>query len=132
LLKPAQLSDQVVITVYNVAQAVANAGADIFICSDNPQTNLNGSAVSLPASGLWTLQSGSGTIANPTSPNTLVTGLGVGANVLRWTVVNGPCASPGFDEVTVFVYDDSQLVANAGNDQAICLPQNSVTLVGSP
>lgn len=127
---PAQLSDQVIITVFNVAQAIANAGSDIFICSDLPQTNLNGSAVLPPASGLWTLQSGSGTIVSPTSSTSLITGLAVGANVFRWTVVNGPCASPGFDEVTVFVYDDSQALANAGSDQAICLPQNSVTLMG--
>jgi hypothetical protein len=62
---------------------------------------MGGSALIFPATGTWALQSGAGTIVTPGSPNTLITGLGIGDNVFRWTVDKGPCGPATFDEVLI-------------------------------
>jgi hypothetical protein len=49
--------------------------------------------------GTWTLVTGAGTITSVNSANTLVTGLGYGANIFRWTITNGSCAS--MDDVVI-------------------------------
>jgi gliding motility-associated-like protein len=41
--------------------------------------------------GTWTVVSGSGTITNPSSPTSGITGLGTGVNVFQWTIANAPC-----------------------------------------
>ena len=76
----------------------SSAGNDQIVCGGN-SASLSGN---IPAvgTGLWTLVSGSGTIVNPTSPNTPVTGLGLGNNVFRWSISNPPC-SAATDEVTI-------------------------------
>src|SRR5690606_7289922 len=51
------------------------------------------------------------------NPTSTVTNLGFGANVFRWTLVNGACTS--FDEVTV-IRDQIPSFANAGANQQIC------------
>jgi len=128
---PVTLSDQMTIVVFNVAQASANAGPDQSICSDNAQTNLSGNPVLAPATGSWSLISGTGTIASPSNPNTLVSNLGIGANVFQWSISNGACAAPGSDQVTIFVYNGNHPPALAGSDQSICLPQTNSVLSGS-
>jgi gliding motility-associated-like protein len=128
---PAVISDQVVVTVFNTAQAPANAGPDQEICSTIPQVNLSANTAFLPATGTWTLQSGSGIISNASSPNAVVTGLSIGLNTFRWTISNGPCGVPTFDEVTVTVYDQNNPPSNAGPDQAICLPLDQAFMAGS-
>lgn len=125
-------SDVVTILVYDPNNPVANAGNDQELCTPNTSTTLTGSNLILPAVGQWTLVSGSGTIANPTSPNTAVSGLTIGENVFRWQVNNGFCSNPiTQDLVSIFVFDDNAPVANAGPDQEICTPTMSVTLVGN-
>jgi gliding motility-associated-like protein len=123
--------DEVVITVFSNAQAAANAGPDITICSPGSLVTMNGNAVIAPAVGTWTLVSGTGTITSPNSRNTTITGLPVGVHVFRWSISNGPC-TPGItsDDVTVTVYSASSPNANAGPDQSVCTP-GSVTLIGS-
>ncbi|HMN05534.1 MAG TPA: gliding motility-associated C-terminal domain-containing protein [Flavobacteriales bacterium] len=124
--------DDVVITVYSSSNAVANAGPDQDLCTPTNSTTLAGSAVIAPATGTWTLVSGSGTIVAANSPNTQVTGLGVGDNIFRWTVLNGACANPlTTDDVRIRVYDSSNPVANAGPDQELCSSTNSTVLAGS-
>ncbi len=127
-----QTVDEVSVFIYDAANAVADAGPDQELCTPNSSTDLAGSNVIVPSSGLWTLVSGGGTIADPTSPSSQVTDLPVGENVFRWTVDNGPCDnSITFDEVSIFVYDASNPVAEAGDDQELCTPNTITTLVGS-
>lgn len=124
--------DEVSITVYNSANAIANAGPDQELCTPTTSTNLAGSAVIAPATGTWTLISGSGTIVSPNSPTTQITGLAVGDNIFRWTVLNGACANPTTtDDVRIRVFNSSNPVANAGPDQELCSDANSTVLSGS-
>ena len=67
---------------------VAVAGANQSLCVDN--TTLAGNPV-VSGTGLWSVISGSGTITNPSSPTSTVTGLGLGANVFQWSISNAPC-----------------------------------------
>ncbi|MBL7953302.1 MAG: gliding motility-associated C-terminal domain-containing protein [Flavobacteriales bacterium] len=125
-------SDLVSILVYDPNNPVANAGTDQQLCTPTTSTALTGSNVIVPAVGQWTLVSGAGTIANPSAPNSTVSGLAIGENVFRWQVNNGACTNPiTQDVVSIFVYDNAAAVANAGADQEICTPVSTVTLVGS-
>jgi len=125
-------TDPVSITVYNEANPVAVAGADQQLCTPSTATTLNGSSLIAPATGTWTLVSGTGNIVTPGSPNTQVNGLGIGNNVFRWTVSNGPCANgTTFDEVTISVFSGAAPAANAGPDQDLCTPAGPVTLAGN-
>ncbi|MBV6406128.1 MAG: gliding motility-associated C-terminal domain-containing protein [Flavobacteriales bacterium] len=126
-------SDTLSIFLYDANNPVADAGPDQERCTPDTTTTLAGSAVTFPATGLWTLVSGSGTLVDPTDPNTAVTGLSVGENVFLWTVTNGPCANPvTSDAMSVFIYDSTNPDANAGPDQELCTPITSATLSGSP
>ncbi|MBP6575153.1 MAG: hypothetical protein KA230_11940, partial [Flavobacteriales bacterium] len=120
--------DDIVVTVFDNNQPLANAGPDIQICTPATSVTMQGSAVTLPATGVWTLQSGTGVITTPGSPNTTITGLPVGVHTFRWTVNNGPCAPPSsFDDVVITVFSASSPNANAGADQQICATSASLT-----
>jgi hypothetical protein len=124
--------DEVSITLFNSATPPANAGPDQELCTPTLTANLAGSLVSAPATGTWTLVSGSGTIVSPNAPNTQVTGLAVGDNIFRWTVNNGPCPGGSTqDQVRIRVFDQNNALANAGPDQELCSGPNSTTLAGS-
>jgi len=126
----APTADEVAITIYNDTLAPANAGDDAAYCTPISTHTMNAIDPSLPAIGLWTLESGTGTIASVNSPISAISGLGVGANVFRWTIQNGPC--PGtveFDEITLLIFDENAPVANAGPDQELC--SNPVGLVNT-
>ncbi|HOZ86876.1 MAG TPA: gliding motility-associated C-terminal domain-containing protein, partial [Bacteroidia bacterium] len=41
--------------------------------------------------GLWSVITGTANFADPTSPSTIISDLGVGINVFRWTISNGSC-----------------------------------------
>ncbi|MCB9166736.1 MAG: gliding motility-associated C-terminal domain-containing protein [Flavobacteriales bacterium] len=125
-------TDQVVVTSYDPGQAAANAGPDQSLCLPTNSATLAGNTATAPAVGTWTLVTGQGTITNPNSANSTVTGLGVGANTFRWTIINGPCGAPTTDQVTIFLYSNLQGVANAGPDQQLCAPNQSTTLTGNP
>jgi gliding motility-associated-like protein len=107
-------TDDVTIKV-SAVPTVATAGADQNVCATT--ATLAGSTA-LIGSGTWTLVSGSGTISNPSSPTSGLSGLGVGANVFRWTIANAPCASTS-DDVTINVSANPS-TANAGPDQSLC------------
>ncbi len=124
-------SDDVVITSYNPAQAAANAGPNQSLCLPSTSTALTANTAAAPATGTWTLVSGTGAFANANSPTTNVSGLSVGANVFRWTINNGPCGAPTNSQVTVFVFSNGQTPANAGPDQQLCAPNLSTTLTGN-
>jgi len=72
-----------------------NAGPDQALC-DATSTTL---AASSPATGTWSVVSGSGAFVSNTDPNTVVNGLSTGANVFRWTASDLSC----FADVTIAV-----------------------------
>ena len=78
-------------------------------------------------SGLWTLISGVGTITTPSLPTTGITGLGIGANVFQWQILNLPCP-PSISQVTITGVA-APTVANAGPNQTVCV--NTATLAGN-
>jgi len=131
-LDPELRTDTVSIFIFNQNQAQAFAGDDQFLCTPNTSTTLNGNALIFPAAGSWTLISGSGVIADPTSPITQVSNLSVGENIFEWTINNGPCPeATTSDLVSIFIYDQTQDTANAGLDQSFCTPVSSATLNGN-
>jgi gliding motility-associated-like protein len=125
-------SDQMVIQLFDENNPIANAGPDQELCSDDPTTNMQGSALIAPATGFWQLVAGTGTIADPTDPTTAVSGLEIGENIFRWTVSNGPCTNPLTEDiVSIFVFDVDNADANAGPNQQVCTPLTSATMAGS-
>lgn len=120
-------SDVVTINVNNVP-TVSNAGPDQSVCITSPTAILAGNTPTV-GTGTWTLISGSGTLSSPTSPNSGVTGLGLGANVFRWTISNPPCAS-STNDVTINV-NNVPTVSNAGPDQNVCITSPTATLAGN-
>lgn len=78
----------------------------------------------------WTKTSGIGSITSPTSSSTGLTGLS-GTSVFRCTVTQDD-GQTAFGEVTITVTATNiSPTANAGTDQTIQLPTNSVTLSGT-
>ena len=75
--------------------------------------------------------SGSAVISDVNDPNSAISGLTVGEHILQWTVDNGPCGAPTVDQVSIFVFDENNPVADAGPDQELCTPTTSTTLAGS-
>jgi len=100
----------------------ADAGTNQQICADN--TTLSAISPTI-GSGVWTLSSGSGTIADASDNQTAVSGLGAGSNVFRWTVTNGVCPSV-FDEVAI-LRDLPPSLATVGEDQQICSASGSIS-----
>jgi len=125
-------TDQVTINVFDGTNPVANAGPDQEICTPVSTVTLAGSSVIFPATGAWSLVSGSGTITTTNSPSSGVTGLAIGENIFQWTVSNGPCSDPlTTDQVSIFVFDENNPVSNAGADQELCTPNVDTNLSGS-
>src|SRR5215203_3636137 len=131
--------DDIVITVNAAANQppAANAGADQTITLPTNSVTLSGSA-SDPDGFInaysWTKIGGpgSGTINSPSSASTTVTGLTQGVYTFRLTVSDNNGASASDDVViTVNAASNQTPSANAGTDQSITLPNNSVTLSGS-
>jgi gliding motility-associated-like protein len=76
-------------------ESTCNAGPDQSLCATTSATL---AAVS-PATGSWSVVSGSGTFVSNTNPNTTVNGLSIGANVFRWTASDLSC----YADVTITV-----------------------------
>ena len=118
------------VLVYSDVQGAANAGVDQQLCSPTFTSTLTGNTLIAPATGQWTLQAGSGVIANPNQRVTAVSGLSIGVNTFRWTILNGPCAPPTTqDEMTITVFDQNSPNANAGANQQLCA--TSTNLAGN-
>jgi hypothetical protein len=92
----------------------ANAGSDQSLCDDS--TTVSGNTP-LVGTGIWTLVSGTGTIANPGSSSTAITGLGSGENVFAWSISNGSCL---IRSDSVKINTQPALVANAGPSRLTC------------
>jgi hypothetical protein len=117
----ADSQDDVIITGNQFV--AATAGSDQAVCANT--ATVTGSTP-LTGSGTWSLVSGTGTVISPTSPTTGLSGLGLGANTFRWTLLNGVCADSQDD---VIITSDQFTAANAGADQSVCA--TTATLAGN-
>jgi Secretion system C-terminal sorting domain len=125
---------QVIVFAPNLAPA-ANAGLDQSITLPTNTVNLSGSGTDTDgtiAAYKWTKISGPAgeTITNSTQSGTTVSGLSAGVYVFELKVTDNNGAT-GTDMMQVTVNPENiPPVANAGPDQSIILPANSVTLTG--
>ena len=109
-------TDTLVITV-DANPVIPDAGEDQELCAD--ASTLSATAASV-GTGAWSVISGSVSIANVNDPQSAISAIAAGANVLRWTITNGACVA--FDQVTI-TRDLPPSAAIAGQDQSICLGQ---------
>jgi gliding motility-associated-like protein len=95
--------------------SIANAGIDQTVCSSS--TSL---AASTPTEGLgnWIAVTAGPAITTPSIPNTGVSSLVTGQNILEWSVSNGPCAVQR--DTVIITVDANPDIANAGTDQQVC------------
>ncbi len=103
-----------IVVVVNDIPTTASAGNPQTVC--NGTTMLSGNNPSV-GEGIWTARGGgvNTSIANPSNYNTLVTDLGTGNNLFRWTIKQGKCVS--YDEVVIL---NDLVYASAGLPEAIC------------
>ncbi|MCE3260539.1 MAG: hypothetical protein K0S12_2180, partial [Bacteroidetes bacterium] len=93
----------------------AVAASDFSVCS------VSATLAAVPpaaGSGTWSIIQGQGTISAPNTPSSVISNLGTGASVYRWTVGNGACPT-SYDDIIVW-RDAAPDNAVAGNDAAIC------------
>jgi hypothetical protein len=108
---------------------VADGGPNQIICGGT--TTMDATPVLPGQTGTWVLQGGSGTIADPTDPQTEITGMtGLAPNIFAWVVSQVGC-SPVESLVTITV---DSLPVDAGPDQLnICTDEvNLNALTGDP
>lgn len=97
--------------------SMAFAGDDQQLCGINT-TLLEGNIPSA-GQGVWSIENGSGTIADPTDPQTMLSDLLFGNSVtLSWTISNGVCPS-STDQVVIEI-GEAPTEAMAGDDQSLC------------
>ncbi|MCC7302338.1 MAG: gliding motility-associated C-terminal domain-containing protein, partial [Bacteroidia bacterium] len=120
------LTDTMNIIVYDLP-TVSNAGPDQNVCFDSAVFSGN---TPLVGTGLWTLVSGTGVVANPTSPSSAVSGLSIGPNVFTWTISNGNC--PSSTDTIILTGLPPTTLADAGPDQSLCNTFSSVFTGNTP
>ncbi len=131
--------DDIQITVSSATNIppIANAGADQTITLPVNTVSLSGSGADADGTVTtyaWTKVSGpaAGTITNAAAAATSVTALAQGVYVFRLTVTDNLGAT-AFDDIQITVNPAANIppTANAGSDQTITLPVNTVSLSGS-
>lgn len=112
-------SDTLLVTLSDTV----SAGVNQVVCDSSAVLNASNP---ISGSGLWTVISGSGEFAEPTSPTSTVSGLSPGENIFQWTVsgINCPDSS---DQVSVIVSCSFNVFA--GDDTELC--ETFYTLQGS-
>jgi hypothetical protein len=107
------ITDDDLVIITNNSPTQAQTAADEAICSDEHIlfANLYGPG----EVGLWTLESGSGSIAVASNNSSDVTGLGAGDNTFKWTIKKGNCNSDD-----LLIISNLSISAEAGTDQTVC------------
>lgn len=123
-------SDEAVAVVSAATVVAAAAGSDRTVCNSFP-VKLSGNQPGPTQSGLWTVIPAAGTIADPSSPTTTVTGLAPNTTYkFVWKIFNA-CAS-STDTVSITTNSaTTQVIPNAGADQCKPAGTTSFTLNGS-
>jgi hypothetical protein len=114
----------VVTTSVTIGQSPTTANAGSAICTCATATTLNANVPSV-GTGSWTLISGALTITNPTLANTGVTAIGVGTNVIQWTITNGNCVS---SSTVAVIRDANPTTSAAGPSQTLICTGNTATM----
>ncbi|MBK7668065.1 MAG: hypothetical protein IPJ32_12460 [Sphingobacteriaceae bacterium] len=125
---PCSASSSTVSILVNDLPTPSNAGTTQTLCISSPTTTMTANTPTI-GTGMWTLVSGSGTITSPTSPNSIITGLGLGNNVFAWTISNMPCLS-SVSNVTLVV-NDVPTVSNAGITQTLCISSPTTVMTAN-
>ncbi len=120
-------SNTVSLTIDSPPSAAA-AGTNQTQCGSTTTATLAGNTPAT-GTGTWSLISGSGTVTTPSSPTSGITGLGLGANVFRWTISNGSCPDET-DEVTITL-DTPPSAAAAGSNQTQCETTTTATMAAT-
>jgi hypothetical protein len=107
---------------------VADAGPDQDLCLNS--AFLEGNAPANGETGVWTLVSGNLYFTDPTDPQTEVTGIAYGQNVLQWTITDG--VETTSDLVIITLYEVDFPPADAGPDQVIVGPPMTAQLQATP
>jgi hypothetical protein len=129
-------SDQVQITKNNPIPPVANAGANQTITLPTSSVTVNGSGSTddVGITGyLWSQVGGpnQGAITSPNSVSTGITGLIAGVYTFRLTVSDVSSLNNSDDMTVTVLAGNTPPISNAGPNQTITLPTNSVNLSGS-
>ncbi len=115
--------------IVNQLSSAAVAGPNQTLCATSTSTVL---AATSPVSGVgtWSLLSGSGNVVFLNNNNSPVTSLGIGLNVLQWSVKNGVCPA-NTNTMSIQVDVNPPTTPVAGPNQTICINSASVTLTGN-
>lgn len=117
-------SEDTVILTNSAPPSVADAGAAQIEQCNNGIFVMNATPPAV-GSGSWSIVSGSGSVTNPSSATTTITGVAAGdTTIVRWTVASGSCV-PTIDDI-ILINQTQPTVSDAGADQSVCA--NSVTL----
>lgn len=103
-----------------------DAGPDQQICTSS---TILDAAAPVAGTGEWTLISGTAVIADPSDPQSELTGIEPGTVVLRFTITNGACVA--FDEVNI-TRSEEPTPAAAGTDTSICEGTSLVLNANAP
>ncbi|MEN9639115.1 MAG: hypothetical protein RLZZ262_983, partial [Bacteroidota bacterium] len=120
-----QLStDTIWIYIYDSEISSAFAGADTAFCGEQSIFQTAGSqltgTVAGMASGLWTPIGDAPPIdSQDDMPDAIILNLPVGVHCYTWTVDNGACGITS-DDMCISIFDDQQLLADAGPDLDFC------------
>jgi hypothetical protein len=99
-----------------LAQPRANfAGPDQFICGTS--TFMQADPLASGETGFWSVVQGTADFISPSAPNSGATGLSFGENVLRWTIIGS--SGPSSDQVSIWCYNSTMPLADAGADQTV-------------
>ncbi|MBA2613826.1 MAG: DUF2341 domain-containing protein, partial [Bacteroidetes bacterium] len=111
------------------ASSIANAGSNQTVCISSPNATL---AANTPTTGTgtWSVISGTGILTNSLAPNSTVTNLSLGTNILQWSITSAGTCSSTTSTMTITV-DPASSIANAGSNQTVCISSPNATLAAN-
>jgi len=122
----------IVIPPYDLVAPIGSAGSNSIV-SQNSAT-LSGSITNYGSSGLnglfqflWTVENGSGTIQNPNSQTTQVTGLSLGVNTFQLEIIDTVTGLSSISQVSIN-YQSANIVnptVSAGSNSTVTLPNGA-------